>query len=174
MQQTTFFAAIALIVIMASSVVAQEANRRVRIRNWEFEWKVVESGSVSFRIVKTDDALYTRITAGLTGMNSIRLTPEQSVRIAPLLWDAGKQLRVLKGVAEQKNEAARKKVDIEGKIEVLYVYDPDQGGRVYVSEEQSFILGVGFNVSEAETLAGKMEQAAALCKVVDTKVRPND
>ena len=174
MKLSAIIVAIVITAIVLPSVSAQETGRRVRIRNWEFEWKVVESGNATFKIIKTDDILYTSLTAGMMGMSRVRLTPQQAERVASLLWDTDKQLRVLKGVAEQKNEKVRKKVNADGDIQVVYAYDPKLGGRVYVAEEQSFMLDVGFSVSEAEALAGKMENAVALCITVDTKIKPND
>lgn len=158
--------------IILSEATAQQVKQPVRIRNWEFAWTVVEIGDASFKIVKTDDTLYAQLTGGI--MSSLRLTPQQAANVAPLLWNTEKQLRVLKRVAEQKNEKASKRVDIEGGIQVVYTYNPKQGGRVYVADKRSFILRVGFTVTEAETLAEKMEQAVALAEAVDVKIRPNE
>ena len=154
--------------------IAQDSGRPIRIRNWEFEWTVVESGDAVMRVVKTDETIYVRLASGSFGMSSVRLTPQQAQNVAPLLWDSDQQFKALKGVAEEKNETARKKVATEGGINVTYTYDPKHGGRVYVSEENAFMLDVGFDVSEAEALAEKLEQATTLCEAVDARVRPND
>lgn len=172
--RATAFSFIAFAAFLATSVVGQESERRVVMRNWKFEWTVIESGDASFSIVKTDDVLYTLLRSGGFGIRSIRLSPVQAAQIARPLWNTDRELRALRTIAEQKNESARKQVDVEGGIVVIYVFDPTRGGTVRVAREGSFMSDVVLSVTEAEALAQKMRHAVQLSQAVDAKIRPNE
>ena len=51
--------------------------------------------------------------------------------MAALLWETDNELDALKDLAQQKEEVTPKRVETIGGIDVTYIHDPKQGGRVY-------------------------------------------
>lgn len=166
----TMFALWLATFLLVSTTWGQDSQKKGEIYNWKFEWIVVEIGIATFRIVKTDEALYTQVTSD---MSKLSLTPKQAVKAAAILRDTENQFAGLKKIVRKKKETEIKRIDTKVGIQITFIYDPIHGGRVYVSKKGSSILDVGLNLAEAEALAEKMELAVALAKEIDAKIRPN-
>jgi hypothetical protein len=166
----TMFALFLVTFLAVSNTWGQDPKKKVEIYKWKFEWVVVEIGSATFRIIKTYETLYTQLTSDI---NKLRLTPKQAVKVASILRDTKKQFAALKRIVRKKKKTEIKHIDTEVGIKITYIYDPVQGGRVYVSKKGSTILNVGLTLVEAEILAQEMELAVDLAKEIDARIRPN-
>lgn len=134
------------------------------IKEYRFEWKLIESENFSVSMIKTQDATSMMIYGRI---DSLRLTPKEAEAIGVVLGQVDAMATKLKGDTD-KSEVVK-----AGDYNVSFDYSAKYGFTAYIRDGKGIIrASVGLSQKQANDARAFMVQATALAAAVDKKVNP--